>query len=157
MSRQKKEVSKHTDSKKKHKAPHKKEPSHESPAGCARYATDEDIRGEFHEVQRLASGGEQLRRKLTEYGAKGPSLSGGDVDAAWEQADIGEETVGGSSPTPDQDVVADIGKAVGLPQAEDEPLNINQKLEKRDSDRCELDPASSEDYPQRAGDIPPKS
>jgi hypothetical protein len=134
----------------------KKEPPHQSPAGSARYATEEEVRREFHEVQRLASGREQLRRKLSEHRPAGPELSAGDLDAAWDQADIGEETVGGANPTPDQDIVADLGKSVGLPQAEDEPLNIDKKLEKRDSDRWELDPASSEDYPQRAGDTPPK-
>ena len=134
----------------------KKEPPHQSPAGSARYATEEEVRREFHEVQRLASGGEQLRRRLSEHRPDGPKLSADDVDAAWDQAAVGEETVGGAHPTPGQDVVADVGKAVGLPQAEDEPLNIDKKLEKRDSERWELDPASSEDYPERARDIPPR-
>src|SRR5262245_59027579 len=41
-------------------------------------------------------------------------LTGGDIDAAWDQAAAGEETVGGSSPTPDQDMVDEIGRAVGV-------------------------------------------
>jgi hypothetical protein len=91
------------------KASDKKEPPHQNPAGSARYATEEEVRGEFHEVQRLASGGEQLRRKLSEHHADGPALSAGDIDVAWDQADIGEETVGGGNHTPDQDIVADVG------------------------------------------------
>src|SRR5215210_3054393 len=41
-------------------------------------------------------------------------LSGGDLDAAWDQAAAGDETVGGSNPTPDQDVVEEIGEALGV-------------------------------------------
>src|SRR6185503_4276528 len=37
-------------------------------------------------------------------------LTGGDVDADWQRAEAsGEEAVGGSEPTPDQDVVDEIG------------------------------------------------
>ncbi len=47
----------------------------------------------------------------------GPLLSGGDVDADWKRADsIGEEAVGGSVATPDQDVVDEIGRALGVEQ-----------------------------------------
>ncbi len=78
-----------------------------------------------------------------------PDLSAGDMDAAWDRADEGEETVGGSQPTPDQDVVEDIGKAVGVTYSGNEPLRLGEKEEERDSQRSELDPASSEDYKER--------
>ena len=41
-------------------------------------------------------------------------LAGGDIDAAWDKAAVGEETVGGTTPTPDQDLVDEIGRAVGI-------------------------------------------
>lgn len=77
---------------------------------------------------------------------RSPRLSGGDVDAAWDAADSGEETVGGSSPTPDQDRVDELGRAVGLTYSDTEPLHSTEKIERRDVDRWELDPASAEDY-----------
>lgn len=76
-------------------------------------------------------------------------LTGGDIDAAWDQADVGDETVGGSSPTPDQDIVDEIGKALGITYADGEPLHTTEKIARRDEVRWELHPASSEDYAER--------
>ena len=79
-----------------------------------------------------------------------PELSAGDVDARWDQAESGgEETAGGSAPTPDQDVVDEIGKAVGVTYQDGEPLRVGLKEQERDEHRWELDPASSEDYVER--------
>jgi Family of unknown function (DUF6335) len=76
-------------------------------------------------------------------------LAGGDIDAAWDKAAVGEETVGGSSPTPDQDIVDEIGRAVGVDYEDAEPLHPAEKLERRDDQRWELHPASSEDFTER--------
>jgi len=81
-----------------------------------------------------------------------PVLSAGDVQAAWDQ-DSGEETVGGSNPTPDQDQVDEIGRAAGLTYADTEPLHTTEKLERRDDNRWELDPASDEDYVDRKREL----
>jgi len=83
-------------------------------------------------------------------------LSGGDIDAAWDQASVGEETVGGSTPTPDQDIVDEIGRAVGVNYEDSEPLDPEAKIEQRDENRWELHPASSEDFAERtrSTDIP---
>jgi hypothetical protein len=88
-------------------------------------------------------------KELREHHSKSPELSAGDIDAAWDRADAGEETVGGSTPTPDQDVVDQIGVAVGLIYADNEPLDTEEKIAKRDYYRWELDPASSEGYKMR--------
>ena len=80
---------------------------------------------------------------------RGTILTGGDVDAAWDEADVGEEAVGGSTPTPDQDVVDDLGRAVGVTYSDTEPLRPEEKEKQRDEKRWELDPASSPDYPER--------
>jgi hypothetical protein len=77
-------------------------------------------------------------------------LSGGDIDAAWDQAAVGDETVGGSSPTPDQDIVEEIGEALGVTYQEGEPLRTTEKIEQRDIERWELNPASSEDLAERS-------
>lgn len=80
----------------------------------------------------------------------GAVLSGGDLDAAWDQAASGEETVGGSSPTPDQDIVDEIGEALGVRYEDGEPLHTTEKIEQRDAERWELHPASSEDFSERS-------
>ena len=110
------------------------------------FEPDDEVKQEFTDVQRLASGGERLMRQLREHHSKTPELSGGDIDADWEGADVGDETVGGSAATPNQDVVEELGEAVGLTYQDNEPLHSEQKLQGRDRRRWELDPASSDDY-----------
>ena len=113
------------------------------------YEPDEEVKKEFEDAQRLGSGAELLKRELREHHSRTPELSGGDIDADWAGADVGDETVGGSSPTPDQDVVAEIGEALGVTYEDNEPLHTTEKVEERDRKRWELDPASSEDYNDR--------
>ena len=77
-------------------------------------------------------------------------VSGGDVDVDVEDAFFtGEEAPGGDNPTPDQDIVDDIGKALGVEYEDNEELKAADKVGKRDKHRWELDPASSEDYKER--------
>jgi hypothetical protein len=111
------------------------------------FTDDEDILEDFAERQGLATGGRQkLEEKLNEYNGMDPSLSGGDVDAAWEDSDVaGEESVGGTNPTPDQDVVDEIGDAAGLNYRDDEPLDSDKKVLDRDRNRWELNPESADD------------
>ncbi len=98
----------------------------------------------------LNIGGRTMRERMSEYTDVSPELSGGDIDAAWSEADVaGEEAVGGTVATPDQDIVDELGAAVGLNMAEDEDVHTNEVLETRDSRRWELDPKSSEDYQER--------
>lgn len=79
-----------------------------------------------------------------------PLLTGGDVDADPENAYFsGEEAPGGDSPTPDQDVVDDIGRSLGVEYQDAEELRGSDKVADRDKNRWELDPASSEDYKDR--------
>jgi len=112
------------------------------------FTEDEEIQDDFAERQGLASGGRQkLEEKLNEYNnSLDPSLSGGDVDAAWEDSLVaGEESVGGTAPTPDQDLVDEIGEAAGLTYRDDEPLDSDKKILDRDRHRWELNPASADD------------
>lgn len=111
------------------------------------FTDDKDVRDDFAERQGLATGGRQkLEEKLNDYNAMDPSLSGGDVDAAWEDSDVaGEESVGGTTPTPDQDMVDEIGEAAGLTYRDDEPLDSDKKILDRDRNRWELNPESADD------------
>ncbi|MGB5963163.1 MAG: DUF6335 family protein [Coleofasciculaceae cyanobacterium] len=78
------------------------------------------------------------------------AVSGGDIDVDQYQAEVvGEEAVGGTTPTPDQNVTEYIEKAVGLEMDDRSSLRTNDILEQRDDQRYELDPTSSEDYQNR--------
>ena len=75
------------------------------------------------------------------------TLTGGDIEANVSEADaVGDEAVGGTAPTPDQDIVDEIGAAVGLEMSDRAFLRTTEMLEDRDDRRWELDPMSSEDY-----------
>jgi len=78
-----------------------------------------------------------LEDERAKYTATGPELSGGDLDADWPRdADVGEEAVGGTVATPDQDVVDEIGDAVGVPRAPDDEFRPSSEiLDGRDRDR----------------------
>ena len=74
-----------------------------------------------------------------EYHETSPRLTGGDPDADWERADhVGEEAVGGTVATPDQNVVDELGAALGVPRAPDEEVRTSGEiLERRDRYRWE--------------------
>ena len=112
----------------------------------AHYTEDEDVEEDFAERQRLAVGGRDvLREDLDEHHSLSPAITGGDLDASWQTANqAGEETVGGSVSTPDQDVVEELGEAAGLTYRDDEPLNYS-KINERDRNRWELNPESALD------------
>jgi len=110
-----------------------------------RYTQDEEIVEMLEERQDLNVGAAELQECLAEHHSKSPGLSGGDIDAAWDEANVGEETVGGMAPTPDQDMVEEIGEAFGITYEDDEPLRTGEKLAERDDHRWELNPESVED------------
>jgi hypothetical protein len=70
-----------------------------------------------------------------------PRLTGGDVDADWLTANsVGEEAVGGSVATPDQDIVDLLGEALGVPQEPDAPVRTSGEiLEERDAHRWRIE------------------
>ena len=99
------------------------------------------------------SGRAALRQAKRDHTETSPALTGGDVDADWEDAyAVGDEAPGGDNPTPDQDRVDDIGRALGIEYADNEELKAADKIAERDRHRWELDPASAEDYPDHDED-----
>ena len=93
------------------------------------------------------SGRAALRHAKKEHTETSPAMTGGDVDADWEDAyAVGDEAPGGDNPTPDQDIVDEIGAALGVTYQDDEELKAADKIIERDRHRWELDPASAEDY-----------
>jgi Family of unknown function (DUF6335) len=93
------------------------------------------------------SGREDLNQKLRRNRAASPALTAGDVDADWQSAEAtGDEAPGGDNPTPDQDVVDEIGRALGVEYADDEELQGGAEIAERDAHRWELDPNSKDDF-----------
>jgi len=96
------------------------------------------------------SGRHEMHEAILQHNETSPELTGGDVDAHWEDAySIGDEAPGGDNPTPDQDRVDDIGKALGVEYQDNEELKASDKIADRDRRRWELNPASAEDYRDR--------
>jgi hypothetical protein len=136
--------------------PKKKKPSDQSqPADTTirQYVENQDpsreyIQEEFSETQRISGHeqGELLKQERIQK--QEARLSGGDLEATPDTGSSGEETVGGSHPTPDQDNVDEVGEATGLTFQDSEQLR-GEKVYDRDTHRWELDPASSEDYEER--------
>ncbi len=101
----------------------------------------------------VSAGSAQLAERLRENTATDPSLSAGDIDARWDMAESqGDEAVAGDMPTPGQSNTQEMGKALGVTYADDEELKAGEKERERDKHRWELDPASSDDYQDRARD-----
>lgn len=98
----------------------------------------------------VRTGRAEFAEALADHRTMTPSITGGDVDASVEDAYFsGDEAPGGDNPTPDQDVVEEIGRALGVEYQDNEELRGSDKVIERDKHRWELDPASSEDYRER--------
>ncbi|GEM_PF-1177521 len=110
-------------------------------------AYDDAVRhGEPLQEQIIPDEIRQFQREMDEYNAVSPRLSGGDIDARWQDAESsGEEAVGGTVATPDQDNVDEIGRAVGLEFQDNQPLRSPAEvLEERDRNRWELNRHSAD-------------
>ena len=96
------------------------------------------------------SGRAAMEHSLREHGGMSPDIAAGDVDVDVEDAYFtGDDSPGGDNQTPGQDLVDDIGKALGVEYDDNEPLKASDKVAERDTHRWELDPASAEDYKER--------
>jgi uncharacterized protein DUF6335 len=91
----------------------------------------------------------ETAKPMSPHASKEIALAAGDLDASFQGRESGEEAVGGSDPTPDQDSVDLIGRALGVVEQDEKPLATTEKIEGRDRERWELDPASSEDFEER--------
>jgi hypothetical protein len=95
----------------------------------------------------VRTGRAELQERLHKNTSTSPALTAGDVDADWESAESsGDEAPGGDNPTPDQDVVDEIGRALGVEYEDDEELQGGAEITERDRHRWELDPSSKDDF-----------
>ncbi|MEA5620600.1 DUF6335 family protein [Cronbergia sp. UHCC 0137] len=95
--------------------------------------------------------GESSSSENTESSPEFPAeftIARDDIDTYWQDT-VGDEAVGGTVSIPDQNVTEDIEAAVGLEMNDYAFLRTNDILKHRDDERWELDPKSSEDYPER--------
>lgn len=98
----------------------------------------------------VSAGSRKLAERLKNDPLADPVVTGGDLDADFEQAQFtGDESAVSSMPTPENNDVDNIGQAMGVTYQENEELKAGEKERSRDQHRWELDPASSEDYQER--------
>ncbi|MDQ3280336.1 MAG: DUF6335 family protein [Acidobacteriota bacterium] len=101
----------------------------------------------------VSQGTAKLNHRLQNDPLADPTITAGDVDAQWEGAQFsGDESAVSSMSTPEQNVVEEIGAAMGVTYQDNEELKFGEKERSRDIRRWELDPASSEDYIDRVRD-----
>jgi hypothetical protein len=111
----------------------------------SQYSDDPDVVDDFNQRQQLNDSYRDRADFSHEHTSVSPVESAGDVDADWEDAnESGDETLGGDSPTPDQDTVDDLGDAAGIHYQLEEPLH-SDKIQDRDRNRWELNPASADE------------
>jgi hypothetical protein len=104
-------------------------------------APDQAIKAEMdEEIANVPQAPQELLQRVRENNASSPADSGGDIDAEWEDVnDSGAESVFGHNPTPDQSDVEQNAHAMGIDFQDNEPLDLLDKIEKRDRDRYEMD------------------
>ena len=92
------------------------------------------------EIAHVPQAPNELTERLREHNSSSPADSGGDIDAQWEEVNsTGSESFGGHNPTPDQSDVEENAHAYGIDFQDNEPLDLLEKMEKRDRNRFELD------------------
>jgi len=95
------------------------------------------------EIARVPKAPNELEERIAEHHSSSPRDSGGDIDAQWEEVNTsGSEAVFGHNPTPDQSDVEENAHAMGIDFADNEPLDLVDKMQKRDRDRFELNEGS---------------
>src|SRR5215212_6074236 len=107
---------------------------------------DEDVQdlmnAEIHDAPKAPR---EMMGRLRQHNSSSPADSGGDIDADWADVNnTGSEAVGGHNPTPDQSDTEANAHAMGIDFQDNEPLDLLEKMEKRDRNRWELDESSKE-------------
>lgn len=95
------------------------------------------------EIAHVPQAPHELLERVRAHNEASPADAGGDIDAEWEDVgSSGAETVFGHNPTPDQSNVEENAHAMGIDFQDNEPLDLLEKIEKRDRNRFELDESS---------------
>ena len=112
--------------------------------GSTEYIADPEIEALMEEeILRAPKDPDLLAQRLRNNTAASPRDAGGDIDADWEDVNAsGSESVGGDNPTPDQSDVEENAHAIGINFEDNQQLDFDEQIEKRDNDRFELDERS---------------
>ncbi|MEJ7699463.1 MAG: DUF6335 family protein [Pyrinomonadaceae bacterium] len=107
---------------------------------------DQDIKDFMdEEIAHVPQAPNELKERLSEHHSSSPADSGGDIDADWADVNnTGSESVFGHNPTPDQSDVEENAHAMGIDYQDNEPLDLLEKMGKRDRNRFELDESSKD-------------
>jgi Family of unknown function (DUF6335) len=90
-----------------------------------------------------------MARTLKDLAGSDVSATGGDIETDQYLAEVsGEEAVGGTTSTPDQNIVDELASSAGVEIDDKRTLHISEMVEQRDEQRWELDAESAEDYPE---------
>src|ERR1700741_4899346 len=82
----------------------------------------------------ISAGSAKLAHRLKSDSLADPVVTAGDLDAQWEGAQFsGDESAGSSMPSPDQNVVEEIGQAMGVTYQDNEELRFGEKERGRDT------------------------
>ena len=75
----------------------------------------------------ISAGAAKLANRLRDDALADPVITAGDLDAQWEGAQFsGDESAVSSMPTPDNNVVDDIGTAMGVTYQDGEELKFGE-------------------------------
>src|SRR5437667_2983895 len=103
---------------------------------------DDDLEPDVPDV---SAGSRKLAGRLRENTDTSPILSGGDIDARWDEADsAGDEAVAGSIATPEQNDTDDLGRGVGVTYSDAEELKVGEKEGEWGKQRWEVDPGAAD-------------
>ena len=107
---------------------------------------DEDVQELMDaEIHGAPKASREVIERLHQHTSASPADSGGDIDADWADVNsTGSEAVGGHNPTPDQSDTEANAHALGIDFQDNEPLDLLEKMERRDRDRWELNENSKE-------------
>lgn len=101
--------------------------------------------GSARSDRNVGSGAAATKKTVTR--ATGGVPAGGDPDVnAYQAQVVGEESIGGTTPTPDQNDVEMNAQSVGVEMKDRQPIRVEAEMERRDDHRWELDPDSAEDH-----------
>lgn len=112
----------------------------------------EEIRETFDEANALGMGTEEPSGRLAGDAPEdptGPAVSVPETGTVPNPAAQDDSFSGWVPYDPDLSTPEEIGEDMGVAIEPDEPLDLAGKLENRDRNRWELNPASSEDYEER--------
>ena len=117
-----------------------KRPTSKKDVGLPNYDLTNPDREELSKENLAEIGARRTKHELEQHNS-----TGGDLDADWQRAkDSGDEAVGGHASTPDQNIVDEIGRAVGFESEEGEELHTSEeRVAQRDLKRWELDRRSA--------------